>query len=58
LKYNILQDRNKLFRVAYLIASPLRFIYQIIFNLFAILLDPIDKSNGFPLGIAMMGGKR
>ncbi len=58
LKYGILQHRNKLFRVTYLMVSPLRFIYQVIFNLFAILLGPIDKSNGFPLGIAMIGGKR
>ena len=58
LKYNILQNRNKLFRVAYLMVSPLRFIYQIILNLFAIFLDTIDKSDGFPLGIAMIGGKR
>lgn len=58
LKYSILQSRNKLFRVTYLMGSPFRFIYQVILNLLAILLGPIDKSNEFPLGIAMIGGKR
>jgi SAM-dependent methyltransferase len=59
LKYSIIKGKSTLTMIISLyLVFPLRIIFQFIINLLAILLNPIDKSNTFPLGVVIMGKKR
>jgi SAM-dependent methyltransferase len=58
MKYSIIKGKSTLMIIMLLyLAFPLRIIFQLIINLFAILLNPIDKSDTFPLGLTIMGKK-
>ena len=58
MKYSIIKGKNASMAIILLcLAFPLRIIFQFIVNLLAVLLNPIDKSDTFPLGVAIMGKK-
>jgi len=58
MKYSIIKGKSTLMIIMLLyFAFPLRIIFQLIINLLAILLNPIDKSDTFPLGVSILGKK-
>lgn len=59
MKYSFVKGRSRLTLIILLyLAFPLRIIFQFIINMLAILLNPIDKSDTFPLGVSILGKKR
>lgn len=57
LKYHVALERSKIAILFIKLVSPLRLPVQLVFNLLAIILGPIDKSKSFPLAIAVLGTK-
>jgi len=58
MKYSIIKGKSTLMIIMLLyFAFPLRIIFQLIINLLAILINPIDKSDTFPLGVSILGKK-
>ena len=59
IKYSLIKGRSTLIIIILLyLAFPIRVIFQLVINLLAILLNPIDKSDTFPLGLSILGKKR
>jgi SAM-dependent methyltransferase len=59
MKYSLIKGKSTLTIIILLyLAFPLRIIFQLIINILAILLSPIDKSDTFPLGVSILGKKK
>lgn len=57
LKYNLHQSDYRLLSLILVLITPITLLNQLICNLLALLLGPLDRSNAFPLGIAILGEK-
>lgn len=57
-KYSVIRGKTSIIIMLLFLAFPLRIVFQLIVNLLAILLNPIDKSDTFPLGVSILGKKR
>jgi hypothetical protein len=57
LKYHAALERSKIAILFIKLVSPLRLLIQLVFNLLATILWPIDKGKSFPLAIAILGTK-
>jgi SAM-dependent methyltransferase len=58
LKYHMNCGKSEIFHLMTALAMPMILIMQFILNIVAIALGPLDGSNAFPLGVAVLGKKR
>ncbi len=57
LKHHLHQLHGRLFTLTMLLATPFMLLLQLIFNLLALLLGSLDRSEALPLGVAILGEK-
>jgi len=57
LKYHLRESRWTVTRLATVLATPFRILFQLMINYIAISLGPLDRSRALPLGITMLGKK-
>jgi hypothetical protein len=59
IKYSLIKGKSTLIIIILIyLVFPIRIIFQLLINLIAILLNSIDKSDTFPLGVSILGKKR
>ncbi len=59
LKYSLIKGKSTFIIIMLLyLTFPLRIIFQLIINLLSLLLNSLDKSDTFPLGVSILGKKR
>jgi len=57
LRYHLRRSRWIVIQLATVLTTPFTMLLQLIANCVAMLLGPLDQSNAFPLGIAILGKK-
>jgi len=57
LKYHVQAPHRKFLSLAMILAAPFVVLFQLVSNILAIMLGPLDGSEAFPLAIAVLGEK-
>ena len=57
LKYHLQAPHRKFLSLAMILAAPFVVLFQLVSNILAIMLGPLDGSEAFPLAIAVLGEK-